>query len=485
MSLRSIDFWSWQGRVGRARYLATGIILLALKHNIDRVVAATYGYPWTVFNYWVFKTPSGIESITRNEANFYAELVIIALPFIWIGTVLTLRRLRDCGLPLWLVVLFFLPFLNLFLFLLLVILPSNQSASPQADPFPAKLSDLIPRSEFGSAVLGIIVTAVLSVVITAIGATGLGNYGWGIFVGIPFFLGLNSVLIYGFHEPRSIGKCLAVAVLSLACVGVALFALAVEGVICLAMALPLAGVLTLFGGFIGFLLQQRHQYAAKSFNVVSVAILMMPGSILLEHYSGETPALYAVRTSVVINAQPQTVWSHVTSFAELPPPTERMFKTGIAYPIRAEIAGQGAGAVRHCVFSTGAFVEPITVWDQPRLLQFDVTSQPAAMQEVSLYSDLRPPHLEHYLISKKGQFQLTALPNGTTRLEGTTWYQNKFWPAFYWHFWSDYIIHRIHYRVLMHIKTLAEGEQQQRTKSHTAVRGSFKSLLQTAGYLDY
>ena len=461
MSLGAIDFWSWQGRVGRARYLAIGVILLAIKHNIDRVVAASYGYPWTVFNYWVFKTPSGIEGIPRNEANFYSELLIIALPFIWIGTVLTLRRLRDCGLPLWLVVLFFLPFLNLFLFLLLVILPSNKSTTAQADPFPAKLSDLIPKSEFGSAVLGIIVTALVSILIAALGASGLGNYGWGVFVGIPFFLGLSSVLIYGFHEPRTVGKCLAVAMLSLACVGIALFALAVEGVICLAMALPLAGVLTLFGGFIGFLLQQRRQYAANSFSIVSVAILLMPGFILLEQYSGETPALYAVRTSLVIKAQPRTVWSHVVSFAELPPPTERMFQTGIAYPIRAEINGQGPGAVRHCVFSTGAFVEPITVWDEPRLLQFDVTSQPAAMEEMSLYSDLRPPHLEHYLISKKGQFQLTALADGTTRLEGTTWYQNRFWPAFYWHFWSDYIIHRIHFRVLAHIKTLAEAEQRQ------------------------
>jgi hypothetical protein len=31
------------------------------------------------------------------------------------------------------------------------------------------------------------------------------------------------------------------------------------------------------------------------------------------------------------------------------------------------------------------------------------------------------------------------------------------WPAAYWHLWSDYIIHRIHGRVLDHIKTLAEA----------------------------
>jgi hypothetical protein len=96
------------------------------------------------------------------------------------------------------------------------------------------------------------------------------------------------------------------------------------------------------------------------------------------------------------------------------------------------------------------------VWDEPRLLRFDVTAQPRAMEELSLYNDLRPPHLENYLISQQGQFELKTLPDGTTLLEGTTWYQNRFWPAPYWHVWSDYIIHRIHERVLLHIKSLAE-----------------------------
>jgi hypothetical protein len=33
------------------------------------------------------------------------------------------------------------------------------------------------------------------------------------------------------------------------------------------------------------------------------------------------------------------------------------------------------------------------------------------------------------------------------------------WPAPYWNVWSDYIIHRIHRRVLEHIKKLAEEPQ--------------------------
>jgi hypothetical protein len=60
-------------------------------------------------------------------------------------------------------------------------------------------------------------------------------------------------------------------------------------------------------------------------------------------------------------------------------------------------------------------------------------------------------------VSEKGQFSLTGLPGGRTRLEGTTWYQHTMWPATYWHLWSDYIIHRIHLRVLEHIRAEAEA----------------------------
>jgi hypothetical protein len=41
-------------------------------------------------------------------------------------------------------------------------------------------------------------------------------------------------------------------------------------------------------------------------------------------------------------------------------------------------------------------------------------------------------------------------------LEGTTWYINKIKPGFYWKLWSDFIVHKIHNRVLEHIKVQAE-----------------------------
>ena len=81
---------------------------------------------------------------------------------------------------------------------------------------------------------------------------------------------------------------------------------------------------------------------------------------------------------------------------------------------------------------TGPFVEPIEVWDEPRLLRFRVTENPAPMEEWSPYKNVLPQHLHGYLVSKNGQFRLTSLPGNRTLLEGTTWYQHGLQAAQYW-----------------------------------------------------
>ena len=60
-------------------------------------------------NYWIFGEAREIDNAPSGQLRFYAILVALAIPFIWVGVVLTLRRLRDIGWPLWLVAFFFLP----------------------------------------------------------------------------------------------------------------------------------------------------------------------------------------------------------------------------------------------------------------------------------------------------------------------------------------------------------------------------------------
>lgn len=303
-------------------------------------------------------------------------------------------------------------------------------------------------------ILSIALPCILGWTFTYLATNIFRDYAFGLFVWLPLVLGATSTLILAHKNPtaRKILRNNAYLTLLIFCVGLLFFAW--EGIICLLMAAPIGFVFTYFGFLIGHALSK-----SKMSNSTPTAIILLmisvPSLMAFEDNIKTSNDLRSVTTSIEINASPETVWKNVVSFPQLKDPTEFIFKTGIAYPINATINGQGVGAVRHCNFSTGSFVEPITTWDEPKLLKFSVDQQPEPMKEISPY-DIHPTHLHGYWVSKQGQFKLTALPNGHTLLEGTTWYVNKIKPNFYWTTWSDYIVHKIHKRVLEHIKTQAE-----------------------------
>lgn len=298
---------------------------------------------------------------------------------------------------------------------------------------------------------GVIVCAIM----VAVAIVKVQVYGVGLFVLTPVLIGFASAWAYTRTGYRKLRECLAIAFLTLLCLGGGLLAIRVEGLICLFMALPLALPLVLLGACFAYWLQQRNS-SRPATATLSLLLILTPGTSFLESALDREAQVFAVQSAIEIEASPEAVWSNVVSFQDLPAEREWLFHTGVAYPIRARIDGTGPGAIRECIFSTGPFVEPIEVWDAPRLLRFSVTHNPQPMQEWSPGVEIHPPHLNGYLVSKRGQFLLTRLPRGRTRLEGTTWYQHHMWPAAYWTVWSDYIIHRIHMRVLNHVKVLSE-----------------------------
>lgn len=428
--------------------------LALLKVNVDRLLAAVHGRYWDPLRYWI--PGDELSELSRADLPLYVTLAAVAVPFVWAGVLLTLRRLRDAGLPIWLVVLFFVPFVNVLLFLALCVVPT-EAAPDQAGTSSGLLERLLPRGKWASAAAGLALAGAISVLLTLLGTVALGTYGWGVFVGIPFLSGLLSALVYGYREPRSAASCVAVALTSAWVASLLLLGLAIEGAICIAMAAPLAGIVAALGGLVGYGLQRQGPRPGAS-GAFSVVVLALPLLLGVETASDPRPAVTSVRTSVVVGAPPAVVWRHVVSFAELPQPRELVFRSGIAYPTSARIEGEGVGAVRRCRFSTGDFVEPITHWDEPRLLAFSVASQPPPMRELSPWGAIHPPHLDGFLRSRRGQFRLRALPGGRTLLEGTTWYENRMWPAAYWRLWSDELIHQIHRRVLAHVAREAERD---------------------------
>jgi uncharacterized membrane protein YhaH (DUF805 family) len=454
MKLKLSDLISPNGTSGRVEYILCGVLLFAIKYNIDRIIATVFFHrKWLP---WEYLFPSTRNLLNQKDSNtFLIALLITALPFIWFGCVLTIRRLRSAGAPLWLVGLFFVPIANLFLFAILSILPpTDKTVRVVTERSLFQLKNLIPKSKFGSALLAVALNAASAVVFTRISVHTLNQYGWGLFVGLPFCLGLTSSLIYSYHEPRKWGECALVAVISIGIAAAALLMFAFEGMICILMAAPLFGGLALIGASLGHALQFQPGAQPKIYCISNLIVLAI---MSVQYTTQPAPTLFAVTTTMEINAPAPTVWKNVIAFSELPPPDETIFKTGIAYPTRAEIHGSGVGAVRHCRFSTGAFVEPITVWNEPHLLRFSVEQNPAPMEEWTIYEEIHPPHLKGFFLAQQGEFRLIPLSKDQTFLKGTTWYYHNLWPESYWKVWSDYLVHTIHTRVMRHIKRLSES----------------------------
>lgn len=440
---------NWKGEISRRDYFLWGIILFAVKYNLDRLTALYHGKSWYFTDYFIQADKLSVTELSESDKIFYLILLLQSLPFIWFGTLLCVKRLRSATLASWLVIFFFIPFLNFVLFVVLCAIPERDGVVKPADSY---LRRMLPQSKYGSALFALAIVSIIALALTAFFINTLKDYGWSLFVGIPFFLGFGSVLIYGSRRSLKYKEALGVALASLLLVSILIFILAFEGIICIAMGFPIMLFIAWIGATIGFAIHGRQQ----SFNSLILTTALVPVMGIIETTDEHAAPTSMVTTEIIINAPQQTVWNELVAFSEIEEPTELLFKTGIAYPTHAEIDGTGVGAIRKCNFTTGPFIEPITIWNEPTLLQFGVLDQPPPMVEWSLYKDLKIAHLEGYFKSTQGQFKLEPTPDGKTKLSGTTWYNHSVWPSFYWRMWSDYILHQIHRRVLTHIKIKSE-----------------------------
>jgi len=466
MKFRFRDLWSWEGAIDRGPYALIGLIGFAIKHNLDRLMAWTlFHRSWSILDYWrPFQGANGITGLSHQDARFLLTLVAMSLPFVWIGVMQTLRRLRSIGVPGWLVVFFFVPYFNVLYFFVLSVLPPR-SAEDQVNARSTYgtntfISRYVPRGAFGSAMVGIAVTAIVGAAFAALSIGVLAQYGWGLFVGVPFCLGLFTVLVYGYHTPRSYGSCILVSCVSVLVAGVLLVALAMEGIVCVAMAVPIVCPLAMIGGTIGYFIQRRPGALAAAPGMYLIILAIAPLMMGAEAAGPQIPPVYEVRTQMEIGAPPTVVWQRLVTFPTLPPPQEWPFRLGIAFPIRSTLHGEGIGAQRECQFSSGQFAEPIVGWEENRKLRFTIAEAPVLMEEWSPYGHIRTRHIEeHYFRAHDAEFTLTPLPGGRTLLTGLSRYENRMWPSVYWRLWTDAIVRNIHLRVFLFVKQTAEADQ--------------------------
>jgi uncharacterized membrane protein YhaH (DUF805 family) len=439
-----------KGRVTRRDYLTAGLLLMFFKYVIDATAIYLVTHViWTPADYLFPLIGVNARKVGLFPNWFQLTLLVWTLPFIWVGVTLMLRRAVDAGpSPAWCAA-FFIPFINYAVMLWLAALPSAPPKPEiQQQPDPEANSDRYLSATFGA--VGAAAFGLLAVLVSVV---GLKNYGWPLFLGTPFIQGLVCGWAFNRERARSTRETIAVVWTSLLLVGGVVFLFAVEGVVCLIMALPIAAVLGIMGAYVGRSIALRGSGIAYG---AAAMFLVVPTGAAVDKATTSAPPTYAVVTTIDVAAPPEVVWKRVVQFGEIEAPLPWYFRAGIAYPVSATISGQGVGAIRRCEFSTGAFVEPITVWDEPRRLAFGVVEQPPPLTELSIYSKVYAPHVNGFFRSHQGEFRLIALANGGTRLQGHTWYSVAVYPQGYWRAISEALLHKIHRRVLDQVKLEAE-----------------------------
>lgn len=452
-----------RARVSRKQYLTWGFALAAAKFVVDTSIV--YGFTGRTWSPLGYVLPSAIlryEHMSSTPEAVHVLLAVAAMPFLWVGLSMSVRRAADAGVSPWLGVIFLVPIANYLAIAALGLTPTKSSAAweparltpyrrpEDAEASPPSVVEL--PSGLQAAMIGVLACIGVGLFMIGVSVYGVGAYGMTLFFVTPFTMGAVSSVIYNRHHLRSLKQTIGLAILGTTLTGCVVLLFAIEGAICLAMAFPIAAVLASVGSIIAWVIISSARTSRGPAGLLLVLPALAVGEAKVSH-----PTLRDVTTSIEIDAPPEKVWPNVVGFSELPAPPSWMRRLGVAYPMRARIEGSGVGAVRRCEFSTGPFVEPITVWDEPRHLAFDVTSQPPSMTEWSPYQRVNAPHLEGYMVSKGGEFRLTPLPGGRTRLEGTTHYTLAIYPEIYWVVYGEALLHTIHGRVLAHIKSLSEA----------------------------
>ena len=390
--------------VDHSVYAKSGFGLMLVKYVVEvLVVFAVSG---------LFYSPlSFLLPLNATRADVYQALpswlvvvyLLWTLPFQWIAVSMSIRRAVHCGEAPWNGLVVLLPMVNL-IAMLWWCFPNRSRMVPLVKAQPPSSVNL-PQSSAKSA-LFVELSALLAGVGTFLMMMGLSVYGFReygavLFFATPVMVGAVSAYVLNVREWRSVSATIGFVVWCLMVCGFVLLAFAMEGGICILMAAPIFLVEAMFGALVGKLIAELvHGHTEDMLG----AIAILPILAGIETFQAPPPVREVV-SIVEIAASPETVWRNVVSFPDLPPPQEWFFRAGIACPERARIEGNGVGATRYCEFSTGSFVEPISVWDEPRHLAFDVTKQPPTMRELSPWGDIHPPHLDFVLRSRRGEFR--------------------------------------------------------------------------------
>ena len=438
-----ITLLRFDGRIGQLPYAEWSVGAFLSQHVV--VAIANRGLPKVdpVFVFVPLRTLATLDR-TISLAPLLASVWFVLVA--WALAALAMRRASDANALESVAVLAIAPVLQIAVIPYLALLPSSAMGH---------LSDRerdFRETTWRAVVQAVAAGVALTIAAVFVGALVFGVYGFTLFFISPVVIG--AVIAYRANRAGDLGpgrtRLLVLSTFLLG--GAGMIAVALEGLGCVVLASPLALIAALIGSGIGrrMALSSTHPDERVFFSLAVIPLVFASESAL------QSSVAFQTSQTIEVAAPPEAVWKAIVHMTPLDEPVALPFRLGVAYPVGGEIVGEGVGAIRKGVFSTGVAIERITEWVPNRMLAFVVESDPPAMTELSPYQHVHAPHLLGYFHTSSTSFELIANPSGGTTILEETAHELKLDPAFYWLPMTRWVVDENNARVLRHLKRDAE-----------------------------
>lgn len=434
--------FSFEGPIGRAPFAWAALALLAVQFVLAHMMVGSYWFHWTVAAPALDPLRLGwgmlfAQSGPGQELSFLVLLGFFLLTE-WLLVALSFRRAATTGASSFSAAMVVVPYVQIVAAFRLAYLPALEDTRER------------PSDPWRASALGMLAATAIGVIGAAFFTLVTGDYGLGLFVATPLLMGIIAAYI-STRQGGNRGAAVSATFGALFLSSLALLGFAIEGVLCLLMASPLIVLLGGFGAALGrFWAKTLAQRQARLMSLAALPLLLVPDVLMPPH------TVFESVESIEVAATPSEVWDSVVHMGPIPDVPAAPFGWGLAYPMRGTIRGEGVGAIREGVFSTGTAYERVTTWEPGRKLDFIVLSDPPTMRELSPYNRVHAPHTEGYFKTRDARFTITPLTNGKTRLTLATQHQLDIGPGIYWQPWAEWAVHANKRRVLQHFRNQAE-----------------------------
>jgi len=271
---------------------------------------------------------------------------------------------------------------------------------------------------------------------------------------IPTILGIIPLMFADNDKLKSYRNIIFIPWLTVVTFFLTMFLFGIEDFICLLVLAAPFFILGTVGALIYRIFQiNRQKSKGKLLTLVLLPFLFAP----IEEYIKSPSDTFNVKSEVIIDATPETIWSNIVEVQTIDPKeynTGFFNSIGIPRPISATVDKKDLGGQRTGNFEGGLkFIETITKYDENKVVSFDIKIDPETVRQKVFDQHVLNGNYFNFV---DATYELTELKSGQIKLTLSSSYQLTSTINFYGKFWGDIILSDFQDRLLNVIENRCE-----------------------------